>query len=111
MHVLTGGDADTGQIVVPNGPDRSLELQRNEIGMDAAVQGDEEDESAVQPVDVLVPVGESNGGFGDVDGLLLLVGGRSRGFFSSHGWYVVDWRLSGIEARNSIGNLSTRSRG
>lgn len=49
-------DPEPCAVVVDDGPDGGLELQRRPEGLDCPVQRDTDDEDDVQPVDMLVPV-------------------------------------------------------
>jgi len=54
--MVTSSDTETCAEVVENCPDGCLELQRRPDGSNAADDRDAEDECAVQPIDVLIPV-------------------------------------------------------
>lgn len=64
--MVAGRNAQTGPVVVDDGPDGGLQLQRRPVGRDEAAQGNEDDEGDIEPVDVLVPVGPRDGQVGDV---------------------------------------------
>jgi len=64
--VVTSCDTQTGHKVVEDGPDGSLPLERRIVGLDHSVDGNENDEDDIEPVDVLVPVRPSHGHLGDV---------------------------------------------
>ena len=55
--VVACSDAEASEEVVGDGEVQSLHLERDPVGGNTAGQGDEDDESGVQPVDVLIPVG------------------------------------------------------
>lgn len=54
--VHTSCDTQSSAEIVNDGPDSSLELQRNPGSSDAAHYGNHNDEEHIEPVDVLVPV-------------------------------------------------------
>ena len=62
----TGCDAQTGCKVVQYGKDEGLQLQRHPPSLDHAVQRNANDESDVEPVNMLVPVGFGDWCLGDV---------------------------------------------
>ena len=67
----TSGNTQAGIEVVENGEERSVGVQGHEIGPDEAIEGNDDDKEGVQPVDVLEPVGPSEGLVADVRRLLL----------------------------------------
>lgn len=69
----TGCDTETSLDIVPDCEDGGLLLEGRPVGGDKAGERDEEDEDTVEPVDVLVPVGSSDGHLCDV-GLLHVLG-------------------------------------
>lgn len=74
--IHTSCDAETGAEIVGDGPDGSLEMERDPESPDDAVEREEDDEGDIEPVDVLVPVLSGHGGLCDVD-LFGLVGART----------------------------------
>jgi hypothetical protein len=60
-------DTQSGEEVVNDRPDSSLELQRHPEGLDAPVQRNADDEEHIQPVDMLVPVVPRESSVGDMD--------------------------------------------
>lgn len=65
-ELLTSCDAQSSEEVVDDCPDSSLQLQRHPESLDTAGDGNADDESDVQPVDVLVPVLASHLSIGNV---------------------------------------------
>ena len=65
--LLTCCDTETGEEIVGDGPNGSLELQRHPERLDAPIQRDSNDEEDVQPVDMLVPVVAIDSRIGDMD--------------------------------------------
>ncbi len=59
-------DTQTSGEVVCNGPNGGLDLERYPEGLDAAVDGNANDESDIKPVDVLIPVRSGHWDLGDV---------------------------------------------
>ena len=64
--VVTSGDTETSSEVEGDGPDGSLQVERSPVGGDEAAHGDANDESDIEPVDVLVPVLLCQGSLSDV---------------------------------------------
>ena len=64
--MVTCGDAETSGIIIENGEDSGLEVERSPDGLDQSVKRDEDNEGDVKPVDVLVPVFPRHGYLGDV---------------------------------------------
>jgi len=132
-HKHTGCDTETSLDVVPDSEDGGLLLEGRPVGGDEASERDEEDEDAVEPVDVLVPIGSSDGHLGDVrllhvlglpterlvflcaivdDGSALRLGRRR-----SHGERGCrrvakgrSWRRRGVEEGESRGKKATAGR-
>lgn len=63
---LTGGDTKTCHEVVDNRKQRRSPLQRDPKGLDRAIERNCNDESDIEPIDMLVPVGLCYGHIGDV---------------------------------------------
>ena len=63
----TCGDAKTCEKVVKYRPDGRLQLQRNPEGLDKSSERNTDDESDIQPVNMLVPVRTSDGGISNMD--------------------------------------------
>lgn len=88
---LTSSDSDASHIIIGNGPDGSLELERDPAGLDQAIERNEEDEGDVKPVDMFVPVRQIDRCVRDVrflDGVVgcgnRLGGPGGHGFRGSH---------------------------
>lgn len=80
----TSSDSETGEKVVDDSPDGSLELQWHPESLNTAIDGNSHNEENVQPVDMLVPVLASQGRIGDMD--LLGVGSLRAGvYLGRHG--------------------------
>lgn len=71
--LLTSCDPQAGHEVVDHRPDGSLEVQRHPESLDTASQRDSQDQGDVEPVDVLIPVGEGHLGICDMRLLVLLL--------------------------------------
>lgn len=67
-------DTETSGEVVGNGPDCSPKLERDPVGLDAAVEWNANNQGDVQPVDVLVEVRLGHGCLGDVWLLRIIFG-------------------------------------
>lgn len=63
---LTSGDTETSHEVVGKGPDSRLQLKRSPVCHDHAGYRNGNDHENIEPVDVLVPIGGSNGLLGDM---------------------------------------------
>ena len=72
------GNTEASGEVVGNGPDGGLELERNPVGLYAAVQRNANNEGDVKPVDVLVPVCTSHRCLCDVWLLRVIFGASIR---------------------------------
>ena len=72
----TSSNTQTGIKVVESGEERSVWVQGHIIGPDEAIEGNDDDKEGVQPIDVLEPVGPSEGLVANVRRLLL---GHGRG--------------------------------
>jgi len=70
--VITSCDSQTSGEVVGNSPDGSLELERILEGEDTASQRNADNESDVQPVDMLIPIRLGDGCLCDVDFLRVI---------------------------------------
>ena len=80
----TSSDSETGEKVVGDSPDGSLELQWHPESLNTAIDRNSQDEEDVQPVDMLVPVLASQRCIGDMD--LLGVGSLRAGvYLGRHG--------------------------
>ena len=64
--MVSGGDSQTSSEVVGNGPNGGLEIERSPGRVDQTNDWNTDDESDVEPVDVLVPVLACDWGVGDV---------------------------------------------
>lgn len=64
---LTCGDAQTGEEIIDDSPGDGLQLDGDPKGLDAAIDGDSDDEEDIEPVDMLMPVVTVDGSIGDVD--------------------------------------------
>lgn len=65
-ELLTSCDSQSSEEVVDDCPDGGLQLQRYPESLDTARNGNADDESDVEPVDVLVPVLASHLSIGNV---------------------------------------------
>lgn len=63
---LTGGDTKACHEVVDKCKQGCSPLQRDPEGLDTAIERNSNNESNIEPVDMLVPVGLGYGGIGDV---------------------------------------------
>ena len=77
--MISRGDTEAGGEVVGNGPDGGLELERNPVGLYAAIERNANNEGYIEPIDVLVPVCTGHGCLCDV-WLLRVIFGVSIGF-------------------------------
>lgn len=75
---LTSSDSKAGVEVEDDGPDGGIEADRDPVGGDKAENGNDDDESGVEPVNVEVDVGPSHWSVGNVNRLGIILGVASK---------------------------------
>lgn len=87
FRLRTGSDPESSHEIVHNSPQSSFEVQGDPVCLDKAVDGDGDDESDVEPADMLMPVCQSYRRICDMNLLGLRVGATcsisDNGFTSS----------------------------
>ena len=71
---LTSSYSKAGVKVEDDGPDAGIEVERDPVGRDKADDGNDDDESGVEPVNVEVDVGPSHWSVGNVNLLGIILG-------------------------------------
>lgn len=72
--MITSSDSKAGVEVEDDGPDGGIEAERDPVGGDEAENGNDDDESGVEPVNVEVDVGPSHWSVGNVNRLGIILG-------------------------------------
>ena len=65
-RLSTSCDSKASHKIIDNGKDGCLPSKWSPDGLDQSVNGDANDESYIQPVNMLIPVGTGDGRLGDV---------------------------------------------
>ena len=71
---LTSSDSKTGVEIENDGPDAGIEVERSPVGRDKSNDGNNDDESRVEPVNVEMDVGPSHWSVGNVNPPRIILG-------------------------------------